>query len=53
MMNEKTIKNKMVDSEEVKNKEVVLTEYYFPDYSITVKANSREEAEQILLTLIK
>jgi len=39
--------NKMMKSEDVKNKE-----YFFPDYQITVSATSKEEAETKLLEII-
>ncbi|MFA5128571.1 MAG: hypothetical protein WC445_01240 [Patescibacteria group bacterium] len=43
----KAAKNKMIDGEENKTAPVEEgEEYFFPDYGVTVRAASREEAEK-------
>jgi translation initiation factor 2 alpha subunit (eIF-2alpha) len=44
-------KNKAVESERVEVK-AVGRDFYFPEYSITVRATSKEEAEQKLKKLL-
>ena len=51
MLDGKTIKNKQVKREEVENK-VVLLDFFFPDYSITIQATSKEEAEEKLKSVL-
>ncbi|MBI5071831.1 hypothetical protein HZB93_03005 [Candidatus Falkowbacteria bacterium] len=44
---QKMSKNKMIDGEENKTAPVEVGEdYFFPDYGVTVRAASREEAEE-------
>jgi hypothetical protein len=46
-------KNKMIHSEDVKNKSIsVEEEYFFPEYQITIAAKSREDAEKQLQDLL-
>ncbi len=50
MLEGKIIKNKKIEKEEVKIKisdvEVAQQDFFFPDYSITISATSRKEAEE-------
>lgn len=51
MTNETT--NKMMHSEDVKNKKVSVEEgYFFPEYQVTIVAKSREDAEKQLQDLL-
>lgn len=44
-------KNKMIEKEDVKTKEIV-RDYFFPDHNITVSAESQEEANKKLQAII-
>ncbi len=60
MLDGKKIKNKKIDSEDVETKEIEtpIAEvgqqiFFFPDYNLTIKADSRQEAEILLAETLR